>query len=289
MSDLIGIAGSGVIAQALGRLLAQAGEPVSFLAGRSPGNARAASVFIGHNVEPVSIAELPARAARLLIAVSDDALESVAALLADSSSRPGLALHTCGSRGPEALAPLSRAGYACGVLHPLQSVPSADRGVASLAGSYFGVCGGPRAATWAGELIASLRGEPLPIAAKDWALYHAAAVIACNYQATLLDTALGLLETTGLPRDNGRRALAGLLRMSLSNILEMGPERGLTGPLRRGDTGTIRANLEAVAAASPSAETLYRTCGLATIPLAIRAGLPPTKAAEIERLLRQTK
>lgn len=285
----IGIVGSGAVARSLGRLLKEANQPVAFVAGRKPENARAAALFIGLAVEPLQISDLPKHASRLLIAVSDDALAPVASLLAEESSEPGIAVHTCGSRGPEILEPLARIGYECGVLHPLQTVPSAERGLSSLIGSYFGVCGSRSAVEWATSLVAALHGKLLEIPVKNWALYHAAAAIASNYQATLVGAALALFEKAGLRRSDGLEAISMLVRTTMDNILELGPERGLTGPIRRGDTGTIRAHLEATASAPQAVQDLYRACALATLPLAVRAGLAEEKAARIERLLKEAK
>ena len=96
----IGIAGAGRVAQALGRLLAAQGEPVAVIASRSIEHARVAAAFIGPGVRAVSYPELAQNAGRILIAVSDSAIESVAAVL---DMQAGIVLHTCGNCGPEAL------------------------------------------------------------------------------------------------------------------------------------------------------------------------------------------
>ena len=57
----IAIAGTGRVAQALGRLLAEHGEPVAAVAGRDPERTRAAAVFIGHKVKPAALGTLPKR------------------------------------------------------------------------------------------------------------------------------------------------------------------------------------------------------------------------------------
>ncbi|MBI2820861.1 MAG: NAD(P)-binding domain-containing protein, partial [Acidobacteria bacterium] len=109
----IAVAGAGRLAQALAKLLYDRGEPVVAVASRHPERARAAATFIGPRVEPAEYKELPARAARLLLAVPDDAVASVAATLAQGEMRPEAALHTCGVYDVEVLEPLAARGVSC--------------------------------------------------------------------------------------------------------------------------------------------------------------------------------
>src|SRR5260221_695266 len=97
-------------------------------AGRDPVRTGLAAEFIGGGVEPVGYAELPGRASRFLIAVSDSALKDVAEALATGVSGTGLALHTCGAKDIEELAPLRSRGFSCGTLHPLQTIRSPHEG-----------------------------------------------------------------------------------------------------------------------------------------------------------------
>src|SRR5580692_426953 len=133
--ESIGIVGAGRVAQALGRSLSDSGQPVVAIAGRDSARTAAAR-FIGSRNAPVAIAEIPAVASRVLIAVSDSAIESVASILAQSGFRRGIVLHTCCAKGPEELSSLAAHGASCGTLSPIQSFSSPE---ASLAGSSFGV------------------------------------------------------------------------------------------------------------------------------------------------------
>src|SRR5690606_8149875 len=96
---------------------------------------------------------------RLLIAVADDAIAYIAGELLGNDLADGIVLHTSGSAGPDALVALRQARNSVGVLHPLQTVPSADRGVKTLPGSTFAFAGDPAAAAWAQDLIRCLGGK----------------------------------------------------------------------------------------------------------------------------------
>jgi predicted short-subunit dehydrogenase-like oxidoreductase (DUF2520 family) len=283
-SNGIAIIGSGRVAASLGRVLRERGLPVRAIASRDIEHARAAAEFIG-GVEAVEVEAVPGLARRVLIAVSDHAIAEVAARLAKAGFVDGIALHTAGSRGPEALAALGERGVATGVLHPLQTFPTREQGAEALPGTYFAVTGDTRAVAWAREIVELMPGHVLAILPERWALYHAAAVMASNYQVTLLDAALEILEKAGVARGEGLAALAPIARATLENILRLGPRDALTGPISRGDGETVRRNLEALGAVSAGTRELYRAAGRRTLALAERRGLAQDLLRDIEKLL----
>ncbi len=283
--ESIGIAGTGRVAQALGRLLRERGEPVVAVAGRNPERSARAAAFIG--AAAVSVAQLPERAGRMLIAVSDRAVAEVARELAGAGMHRGVALHTCGARGPDLLDPLSRAGVACGVLHPLQTVASPEAGVTVLPGSAFAVHGDASAVAWGDRIVALLAGTALHIDPGSMPLYHAAAVMASNYVTGLIDAAAILMKTAGIGEKTALDALGPLVYAGVANALALGPEKALTGPIERGDADTVRRHLRSFGAAPPSVSALYRSAGLHVLEMARRSGLAEGKAREIEALLRE--
>jgi len=280
----VGIAGTGRMAKALGALMVRRGFGVTAVAGRCRRSAEEVSRFIGA-AQAVTIGELPVHAQRIVIAVTDGAIPEVAAQLAAGGLRGGIILHTSGATGPQALDVLRNAGNAVGVLHPLQTVPSAERGVEALSGATFAFAGDADATRWAAELTERLGGRALRVDAQRWHHYHAGAVMACNYQMTLVDAALELMESAGIGRDAALDALGPILRQTTENVLRLGPEQALTGPVRRGDVGTIRRHLAAVENASPETKRLYIAAGLRTIAVAERAGLEKSAALEVAKAL----
>ena len=279
------------MAQALGRLLFMAGQPIAALAGRTRAHAEAAAAFIGPTVRVVELAELPHLTDRVLIAVADSGIGSVAEALAAAGMRsaatPGLALHTCGAKGPEALAPLQAAGIACGVLHPLQTIaPSAD-GARSLVGSTFAVAGDAAACAWAEQLVERMRGRVVEIAADHLSVYHAGAVMASNALVGVMDAALVLLAHAGVERREALTALGPLARASLENTLAHGPAAALTGPVVRGDSATVAAHLVAMREVPPSVRALYDAAARHLLEIAKERGLPDASVRTIEAELKK--
>jgi predicted short-subunit dehydrogenase-like oxidoreductase (DUF2520 family) len=272
------------MAQALGRLLLERGEPVAAIASRNPDRAAAAARFIG-GVEAVAFAELPRRARRLLIAVPDDALSALACVLSEAGMRQGSAVHTCGTRGPEALAALAAHGVSCAALHPLQTVATPEQGVMALPGAAFGITGEGPAAAWAAHIAGLLDGLILRIAADRRPLYHAAAVMASNYVVGLIDAAVALMNAAGVDEEDALRAIAPLVRSSSENALNLGPVKALTGPIERGDLETVSLHSKAMAQAPQSVREFYRAAGLHVVTLARRRGLAGELARKLEEVL----
>jgi predicted short-subunit dehydrogenase-like oxidoreductase (DUF2520 family) len=286
LDEPIGIAGAGRVAQALGRLLCEKGEPVMCIASRNSRHAEAAAGFLGYAVQPVTYRDLPARACRFLIAVPDGALADVAETLAAGGARGGVALHTSGAAGPEALAALARQGVSCAAMHPLQTFADPWEGAPAIRGVAFAVWGEERAERWAEQIVGLLEGEVLHIPPEQRPRYHAAAVMASNYLVSLIDAAQSLMQAAGLEPDRALRALAPLARTSLENALARGPEKALTGPVDRGDTGTVDAHMRALSAAPERIRALYRAAGLQALDIARRRGLAEETACAVERTLR---
>lgn len=284
----IGIAGSGRVARALGRVLRERGERIACIASRDSERAAEAAEFIGGGVEAVSYAALAGKVRRLIIAVPDGALKSVIETLSLSATRGGIALHTSGARELEDFAPLQAAGFSCGTLHPLQTIASPEQGYAVLPGATFAVSGDDVAVEWARHLVKQLGGIAVTIPAGRRPLYHAAAVMASNYSLALLEAASELMAlATDTSQDEALRMLAPLARAALENGLERGPLAALTGPIERGDTGTVELHLSALGAAPERIRVLYAAAGLQTLDLARRKGLAEAAAGPMERQFRE--
>jgi predicted short-subunit dehydrogenase-like oxidoreductase (DUF2520 family) len=271
LREPIGIAGSGRVAQSLGRLLLQQGEHVACVASRDPEHAARAAAFIGSGVEPVSLAELSRKTLRFILAVPDGALPAVIRTLAKSAERGAIALHTSGVRDIEDFPPLQDVGATCGTFHPLQSISDPMQGCADLRGATFAISGQPAAVGWARHLAGLLEGRAVEIPPGRRPLYHAAAAMASNYSVALLDAASELMaEAADTTREDALRLLAPLVRVSVNNTLERGAEAALTGPIERGDAGTVALHITAISFAPERIRHLYAAADCRRWPL--RAG-----------------
>jgi predicted short-subunit dehydrogenase-like oxidoreductase (DUF2520 family) len=135
-------------------------------------------------------------------------------------------------------------------------------------------------------MATALDGDWVELTAGDKVLYHTAAVIACNYLVTLVKLATDLWQTFDIPPRQATQALLPLIKGTINNIETVGIPRCLTGPIARGDTGTIKKHLETLGDKVPSLLPTYKELGRQTIPIALAKGrINEQQAGELEDIL----
>lgn len=181
----------------------------------------------------------------LLIGVRDDAITTVARRLAGREGAVSGAAHLSGFTPVDALGPLS---VPIASFHPLQTLPTPEVGAARLAGAWVAVTSDDdMLADRLFAFAASLGARPFDLADRAKPLYHAAAVAAANFPVASWEMSRRLFAAAGVEF----AAAAPLIQAITANTLDLGPEAALTGPIARGDVGTVRAQVEAVRAALP--------------------------------------
>jgi predicted short-subunit dehydrogenase-like oxidoreductase (DUF2520 family) len=283
----VGFVGFGRAGAALAVALATAGVRVGGVSVRSRAAAARARRHLPDTAQ-LTTAELAGRVDILILAVGDDAIAPLAAGLAEAPGgvRPGTVVaHLSGRHGLAPLTPLAARGALRAAIHPIMSLAGLDpvADAAHLRGTTFGVTADPAAAPVVRGLVEAVGGRAVEIDDEDRTLYHAALVLGANYLAALTGAAADLLTAAGVP--DAVEALAPLLRVSLANSLRAG-DTSTTGPVRRGDTGTLRAHLVALRAADPTVIPAYATLGrLAAARLEAAGLLLPGAAAEVRAVL----
>lgn len=273
----VGVVGVGRVGSALAVALSRAGHRVVAVSGVSDASRRrAADRLPGAELLP---ADDVVRAADLvLLTVPDDALPGVVdGLAAVGAFRRGqLVAHTSGRHGLDVLDPATRAGALPLALHPVMTFAGGAEDVERLGGTSFGVTT-PEPLRAVGEaLVVEMGGEPVWVPEEARALYHAALAWGSNYLVTLVTTAADLLRAAGAERPE--LLLAPLLGASLDNALRRG-DAALTGPVSRGDAGTVTAHLDVLRANAPEVVPAYVALARLTADRALRDGrLDPVRA-----------
>jgi predicted short-subunit dehydrogenase-like oxidoreductase (DUF2520 family) len=267
----VGIVGAGRVGAVLGAALTAVGHRVvATSAVSSASRDRAAALLPG--VPVVAADRVPDDADLVLLTVPDDALaDLVAGLLATGSLRPGqLVAHTSGRHGLAVLEPVSRAGALPLALHPVLPFSGTACDLARLPGVAFGVTAPDRLRPVAEALVLELGGEPVWVAEERRVLWHAALAHGANHLSTLVAASADLLREAGAAHPG--RVLAPLLGTALDGALAAG-DAALTGPVARGDAGTLRAHLEVLAAVAPEVLPSYLAMARLTADRALAAGL----------------
>ena len=218
----------------------------------------------------------------VMLSVLDDAIPLVAAEFAAlPQCRRHSFVHASGAHGPALLRPLSRAGASVGAFHILQTFPPLHGG-RRVAGSWCAIAGPPPLLRRLRALARRLEMRPFVLADRQRPAYHAAAVLASNALVALLDAGRTLLQGRGI----GKRAAVMLLPLvlgTLENVATLGAETALTGPVVRGDAGTLRAHAAVLPA---TLKPLYRELMTQTIALALRSGrITPAQARQLKQAL----
>ena len=270
------VMGAGRVATALAGALARTQGPdrvaVLGLWARDPARAHAAAQIAG---VPGFGPELPGRvrdAGIVIIAVRDQAIAEVASRLVDAGlvGTDQVLLHCSGARAAaEALGAAHAHAGGAGTMHPLRAIAEPRAAMDALAGTIFGIEGDARGLAAAESLVAALGGKPLVLAAAHMTRYHTAAAMASNYVVALIDAAAALLGRAGIAEADACAALVPLIEGSLANVTARGIAGALTGPIRRGDTGTVERHLQALSDA-PDLDALYRLLGRRTVDIARR-------------------
>lgn len=268
MQTLVNIVGAGRLGQTLARLLAN--HPAYRIGGvlcRSMEKAAAAVAFIGAGLPCCQLVELPG-APLTLLAVPDGQIATVAAQLAEQGlfAPEALVFHASGAGELELLTPLAERGVRIGSLHPAYSFADPERAAADFAGTLCAVDGSDAVYTELGRLAQALGGRPFRLAPGGKAAYHASLSVASNFLVTLTDFALRLASQAGVPVDLQTALVGPLMRQTLDNVLALDPEVALTGPIVRGDAGTVASHLSVLT--KPMDEAAYRALAVLTLQLA---------------------
>jgi predicted short-subunit dehydrogenase-like oxidoreductase (DUF2520 family) len=271
MKYTIGVIGAGRVGAVLGAALGAAGHRVVAASAVSAGAKRRIAEFLP-SAQVKAVDEVAAAAQLVLIAVPDDALAPLVAGLAKVDAfRPGqLVVHTSGAHGVGVLAPAVAAGARPLALHPAMTFTGTALDLDRLAaGISFGVTAPDGERGTARRLVKDLRGTVEWIPEDRRVLYHAALAHGANHLVTLVNEALDRLRDAGIQAPE--RVLSPLLHAALDNALATG-DAALTGPVSRGDAGTVAKHLAALDATAPGSVPPYLALARRTADRAIAAG-----------------
>ncbi len=286
--DRIAILGPGKVGTAVGHLLKKAGYEIVAVADLTLEAAGRASAWTGGEAM-TDIVRAAREADCIFITTNDDAIAGVCeAVASEGGFRKGSkVVHTSGAGGLDLLRSARRRGAHVACIHPLQTFADVESAISKIPGSVFGITADEIILAWAERVVEDLGGKPFHVADEDKALYHAAACMASNYFVTLMYLAEEVYGRMGLSREEAVRAFWPLVRGTAENIERKGTVLSLTGPIARGDGGTIRKHLRAFRKRCPELLKLYREMGLFTVELAARKeSLKEETLAEIRSILK---
>ncbi|HEX73996.1 MAG TPA: DUF2520 domain-containing protein [Dehalococcoidia bacterium] len=282
----LGFIGAGIVGTALAVKLSIGGYRIVAISSRSQTSAKKLAGAISgcrafnKNQDVADASEL------VFVTTPDDSIASVVSQIKWHAGQS--VVHCSGADSTDILEPAKKLGTQVGVFHPLQTFASVKQAIENMPGSTFTLESEEPLLNTLKNITATLDGHWIELKASDKVVYHAAAVIACNYLVTLVKLATDLWQTFNIPPNQATQALLPLLRGTIHNIETIGIPQCLTGPIARGDTGTIRKHLNALQKTAPTLLSTYRELGLQTIPIALAKGkINQHQAHELEAILKQ--
>jgi predicted short-subunit dehydrogenase-like oxidoreductase (DUF2520 family) len=272
MQTSLSIIGSGHVAKTLGRLWhRQHIITLRDILSRSSGNVAAACAFIGAGRPLTDYAQLD-KADIYLIATPDDQIAACCERLAATGllGPDTVVFHCSGSLPASVLDAAVKCAARVASVHPICSFALPEKAAQSFAGTWCGVEGDPSALAVLAPLFTGIGAQLVEInpAAKN--VYHAAAVFASNYLVTVLDVAMQAYCHAGIPEDTALKIMQPLVRKTVDQVFAAGTAQALSGPIARGDIGTVERQYQAVTAWDKDNGALYRWLAQKTLLLAQR-------------------
>jgi predicted short-subunit dehydrogenase-like oxidoreductase (DUF2520 family) len=288
-SSTLAIIGPGKVGTSIGILAARAGYSVVAVGGRHKEKTIAAARQIGKDVRTCDITGAAKSAQIVLLCLPDDVIEEVCTELAKQNRfiETAIVAHCSGALSSDILS-AARCYCKCSVasMHPMQTFPTVDAAIKKMKGTYCFYEGDKGATLVIERFVKNIGLKPVRISDTSKILYHAAAIMACNYFVALMDSAIVLAENAGIDRTTAWSALKSLVTTTLNNISEIGTTDSLTGPIARGDVKTISRHLQDLVSMGELLASVYRTMGLYTVEMALRKNsITAAQAAEIKDLL----
>ncbi len=283
----IGFIGAGTVGTALAVRLSRRGYHVAAVSSRSLSSAQRLAEMVGDVTVYSSPQEVADHAGLVFITTPDDAIPVVIdAVLWHQGQN---VVHCSGADGLDILEAARMVGAQVGSFHPLQTFASIQKAIDNLPGSTFALEAEGALLELLKSMALTLEGRWIKLGAGDKAAYHTAAVMTSNYLVTLVKLATDLWATFGIPRDQAIQALLPLLKGTLNNIENLSVPDALTGPIARGDVGTIQIHLNTLKETAPAILPAYCQLGLQTIPVALAKGkINANQAKELEDILTGT-
>ncbi|MDD5540093.1 MAG: DUF2520 domain-containing protein [Candidatus Marinimicrobia bacterium] len=180
----------------------------------------------------------------IIIAVADDAIESVATQIsqcAEDFSRV-MAFHTSGFLNSKALEKLELKGAVTGSLHPVVSVPDVPSGIRLLERCIYTCEGAIKNSLM--KLVTAIGAKPYALNRRQKEIVHLSAVFLNNYIVALVNAIKNLGADHAISPDQVQAILRPISEQGISSGWEKSIAEALTGPLIRGDFKTIEKHLD---------------------------------------------
>lgn len=248
MSEIITIIGTGNVAWQLAPALERAGHVINEVYGRSEEKALQVGALLDNPVISISLDFSRSSSTLFIIAVSDNAIESVVSRMVFPDQ--AVLVHTSGT------APLSILKGTdlehVGVFYPLQSI-SRNRRLQFFELPLLIEASDASTQQQLEKIGGSLGAAVTLVNSEDRLGIHLAAVFANNFTNHMIEIASQVMDSNGMDF----QLLKPLISETVEKAFDENPSAAQTGPAIRGDTGTMEKHLARLAF-NPRYQALYK-------------------------------
>jgi predicted short-subunit dehydrogenase-like oxidoreductase (DUF2520 family) len=263
----VSVIGAGIVGSTIAIALFEKGYSIASIIDRIGGSAIGLARSVKCKKASTQITDIAPNSNIILIAVSDDAIETVALQLSKvkiNNFKKLLVIHCSGVYSADILQPIRKKCAATASMHPIQTFPTSQRGgklLSKLKGIYYGIDGDPEAIQMVEKIVQELGGKSVVIQKELKPLYHIACVFASNYMTMFLNAVNDLARTLNL-KASWTEVFGPLMTTTMENVVRESAPSALTGPIVRNDISTIELHLKTLLQYAPQFLPLYTIGGI---------------------------
>lgn len=194
-------------------------------------------------------------------------------------------IHFSGAKTLNVLSYLKNSGGFIASLHPIKSFASIEDSVRTIFNTFYGVTYPKNCPEilkkFINDFVNLLEGKIIEVEDSKKSIYHAAACVASNYLVSLINYAVFLHHKISINEKDSIDGLIGLIEGTINNIKKLGTKKALTGPIARGDIGTIKQHIKSFKKYLKEEDYLvYKVLGVETANIAYQNGWIDNKILE---------
>lgn len=244
--------------------------------------ARWAAEFTGSSVFE-RIEDVIVASDAVILSTPDGAIKKVWDTIDKKNLTGKMLCHLSGSLSSDVFSGIDmHGGYAISI-HPMFAFSNKDSVYQQLDSVSFTLEGHPYAVNAWKQQLHALGNRSVVIDQAKKPKYHAAASILSNQVIAVLATGYELLEECGFSEKEARTFSAALVRDNVEHVIADGCVSALTGPIERGDVGTVQKHLQEL---NDGQKEMYRVCGSKLLEIA-ECKNPQTDYAVLENVLKK--
>lgn len=241
----IGFIGAGRVGFSLGKYFFEKGLSISGYYSRTYRSAYEASKFTDSNCYE-KLNDLIKNSDTIFITTPDDVIHDIWNEMCNLNIKDKIICHTSGSLSSEIFSNINNSGAFGYSIHPMFPFCDKFNDYKKLNTAYFSIEGDTKYLDYLYSVLVSLGNKVLLMKPQNKKLYHLANVTVSNLVLSIINLGCEYLNKCGISNEDAINAFFPLIESNIKNLKENGVLRAITGPVERGDIGTIKKHIEVI-------------------------------------------